>query len=72
MPGGNLASRAITRISQLSNGIRVATIGENAHFAAVGAFINAGSRHETPSHLGVAHFLSGLAFKVVFFLKFAV
>jgi len=54
-----------TKISSLSNGIRVATekSPSNDLTATVGIFIDAGSRWETKETNGVAHFLEHIAFK---------
>ena len=51
-------------ITTLPNGIRVATESTPGHFSSVGLYVDAGSRHETPSTLGVSHFLDRMAFKV--------
>ncbi|MGF1551063.1 MAG: M16 family metallopeptidase [Paracoccaceae bacterium] len=53
-----------TAVSRLSNGFRVATERiPGIASACVGVWIEAGSRHETPSQNGVAHFLEHMAFK---------
>ncbi|KAI0720073.1 Metalloenzyme, LuxS/M16 peptidase-like protein [Cerioporus squamosus] len=51
-------------ITTLPNGIRVATESTPGHFSSVGLYVDAGSRYETPSTLGVSHFLDRMAFKV--------
>lgn len=52
-----------TQISELDNGIRVATEDSGLQTATVGVWIDAGSRWETPDNNGVAHFLEHMAFK---------
>ncbi|CAG8453596.1 1005_t:CDS:2 [Paraglomus occultum] len=58
-----LGTSAVTHITTLSNGIRVATENTLGHFSAVGVFVDAGSRYETPRTLGVSHILDRMAFK---------
>jgi len=53
----------ITKISLLSNGIRVATEDTSGDSATVGVWIDAGSRYEDKNTNGVAHFLEHLTFK---------
>lgn len=53
-----------TQVTVLSNNIRVATENTPGHFAAVGLYIDAGTRYETPLTSGVSHFLDRLAFRV--------
>ena len=50
-------------MSELSNGIRVATEDSGIPTCTVGVWIDAGSRYETPQNNGVAHFLEHMAFK---------
>ena len=52
-----------TKVSVLSNGIRVATENSGIPTCTVGFWIDAGSRYETPETNGVAHFLEHMAFK---------
>lgn len=52
------------KITTLPNNIRVATESTPGHFSAVGLYIDAGTRYETPSTAGVSHFLDRMAFKV--------
>ncbi|AET39267.1 mitochondrial processing peptidase Ecym_4191 [Eremothecium cymbalariae DBVPG len=53
-----------TQISQLSNGITVASeVLPNTSTATVGIFVDAGSRAENSRNNGTAHFLEHLAFK---------
>lgn len=47
----------------ISNGIKVMTEPSRSEVAAVGVFINAGSRHEKVENTGEAHFLEHLHFK---------
>lgn len=53
-----------TRVTQIDNGIRVATEDNGAQTATVGIWIDAGSRYENEENNGVAHFLEHMAFKV--------
>jgi len=52
-----------TQLSSLGNGLRVATQHAAGDMAAVGVFIDAGSRDEAAGKNGVAHFLEHLMFK---------
>ncbi|GFR27749.1 mitochondrial-processing peptidase subunit beta [Trichonephila clavata] len=52
-----------TKISQLPNGLRIATEDSGIPTCTVGLWIDAGSRYETESNNGVAHFLEHMAFK---------
>lgn len=52
-----------TRVTNLDNGLRVATEDSGAATATVGLWIDAGSRYETDHNNGVAHFLEHMAFK---------
>ncbi|TGZ85332.1 hypothetical protein EX30DRAFT_326384 [Ascodesmis nigricans] len=53
----------LDRITTLSNGLRVATEAIPGHFAAVGVYIDAGSRYETERLCGCSHLVDRLAFK---------
>jgi len=51
-------------ISTLTNGLRVITdSNDRVESAAVGVWVNVGSRNETPEVNGIAHFLEHMAFK---------
>ncbi|KAF2398747.1 hypothetical protein EJ06DRAFT_531839 [Trichodelitschia bisporula] len=50
-------------ITTLPNGIRVATEALPGHFSAIGVYLDAGSRYETPALSGVSHIIDRLAFK---------
>lgn len=52
-----------TQITQIDNGLRVASEDSGASTATVGLWIDAGSRSETEKNNGVAHFLEHMAFK---------
>lgn len=53
-----------TRISTLSNGLRVVTRDmPGLHSAAIGIWVNAGCRDERADQNGIAHFLEHMAFK---------
>lgn len=58
-----LANVPETRITELNNGVRVATEDSGLKTATVGIWVDAGSRYETPQNNGVAHFLEHMAFK---------
>ena len=61
----NYQNYPLARVTQLPNGMRVITepsTGTDA--AAVGVFIDSGSRFENAENNGVAHFLEHLTFKV--------
>jgi hypothetical protein len=55
---------ATAQITALPNGLRVATESTPGHFAALGLYVDAGSRYETAATSGVSHFLDRMAFKV--------
>ena len=50
-------------MTTLDNGVRVCTESWNSPTAAVGVFVDAGSRYETQDTSGTAHFLEHLLFK---------
>lgn len=50
-------------VTTLPNGVRVASQDLGGPVSAVGLFVGAGSRHETPYSSGVSHLLEHLAFK---------
>jgi len=52
-----------TRVTEIGNGLRVATENSGLPTATVGLWIDAGSRYETNQTNGVAHFLEHMAFK---------
>ena len=66
-PGYSVDPRTLktnpTQLSALANGVRVATQHAQGDMAAVGVFIDAGSRDEAAGKNGVAHFLEHLMFK---------
>jgi predicted Zn-dependent peptidase len=51
------------KMTKLPNGIRVCTEAWDCSTAAVGVYVNAGSRYETPETCGVSHFLEHILFK---------
>lgn len=64
MPQPNSASKVpASRVTTLANGVRVATEESQGHFAALGVYIDAGSRYEDEYTRGVSHILDRLAFK---------
>jgi len=58
-----ISNAPVTEVSQTTNGIRVASEASYGETAAVGVWIDAGSRYETPKNNGAAHFLEHMAFK---------
>merc|ERR1711963_621827 len=52
-----------TKVTTLSNGVRVASEDSGILTSTVGLWIDAGSRYEDASNNGVAHFLEHMAFK---------
>lgn len=58
-----LANVPETRVTELKNGVRVATEDSGLKTATVGIWVDAGSRYETQKNNGVAHFLEHMAFK---------
>ncbi|XP_075589241.1 ubiquinol-cytochrome c reductase core protein 1 [Dermatophagoides farinae] len=52
-----------TKVSTISNGIRVVTEDSGIPTCTIGLWIDAGSRYETLENNGVAHFLEHMAFK---------
>ena len=61
-------SNNLTRISKLSNGIRVTSENVPGYFGALGVYVDAGPRVQ-PSHLvGLSQFNEKLAFKVTWLL----
>ena len=52
-----------TRITEIKNGVRVATEDSGLPTCTVGVWIDAGSRYENEKTNGVAHFLEHMAFK---------
>lgn len=51
------------KMTTLENGVRVCTESWNSPTAAVGVYVDAGSRYETPETCGTSHFLEHLLFK---------
>jgi processing peptidase subunit alpha len=52
------------KLTTLPNKIRVATESTPGHFSSVGVYVDAGSRYENSSTMGVSHFIDRMAFKV--------
>ncbi|KAL7423203.1 Mitochondrial-processing peptidase subunit alpha [Cryptotrichosporon argae] len=52
-----------SRVTTLPSRLRVVTEPSPGHFHAVGVYVDAGSRYETPRTSGVSHLLDRLAFK---------
>ena len=63
-PNVAAAAPSNTRVSVLSNGMKVATENLAGETATVGVWIDAGSRFEDSKNNGTAHFLEHMAFKV--------
>jgi mitochondrial-processing peptidase subunit alpha len=52
-----------TTVTTLANGVRVASQDNGGAVAAIGVYVGAGSRHETPYTAGATHLLEHCAFK---------
>ncbi|KAK4687959.1 hypothetical protein P7C73_g2156, partial [Tremellales sp. Uapishka_1] len=52
-----------SKVTTLPNKLRVATESQPGHFHAVGVYVDAGSRYESPRTSGVSHLLDRMAFK---------
>ena len=52
------------RVTNLANGMRVASENTGHATCTVGLYLNVGSRFETSENNGSAHFLEQMAFKV--------
>ncbi|KAJ2777734.1 Mitochondrial-processing peptidase subunit alpha [Coemansia javaensis] len=52
-----------TRVTTFPNGLRVASEPSAGHFAAVGVYVDAGSRYEDGATAGYAHLMDRLAFR---------
>ncbi|KAK3806430.1 MAG: mitochondrial processing peptidase alpha subunit [Benniella sp.] len=64
VPQPNSANKGpASRVTTLANGVRVATEDSQGHFAALGVYVDAGSRYEDEYTRGVSHILDRLAFK---------
>ncbi|KAG9090407.1 Mitochondrial-processing peptidase subunit alpha, partial [Ceratobasidium sp. 392] len=50
-------------ITTLPNKIRVATEATPGHFGALGVYVDAGSRYESPRFSGCSHILDRMAWK---------
>ncbi|KAG2179071.1 hypothetical protein INT43_001921 [Umbelopsis isabellina] len=57
------SSTGLSKVTTLPNGVRVASENTPGHFSAVGVYVDAGSRYESPANQGVSHILDRLAFK---------
>ena len=53
-----------SKVTTLPNKIRVTTETTPGHFHALGVYIDAGSRYESPATSGVSHLMDRMAFKV--------
>ena len=52
------------QVTTLENGLKVASLETHSPKSHLGLFIDAASRHETPSTLGITHALRNAAFLV--------
>lgn len=57
-------SKTLLQVTTLENGLKVASLETHSPKSRVGLFIDAASRHETPSTLGISHVLRNTAFMV--------
>lgn len=53
----------LDQITELPNGVRVATEALPGHFSGIGVYVDAGSRYENAGLRGVSHIIDRLAFK---------
>ena len=51
-------------VTTLSNKVRVVTEAPGGHFQAVGVYVDAGTRYESPRTSGISHLIDRMAFKV--------
>lgn len=61
----DVSSIPAAKVTALSNGIRVATEKSQGDTAAVGVWVDAGSRYETAENNGASHFLETLTFSAL-------
>ncbi|KAJ2856055.1 Mitochondrial-processing peptidase subunit alpha, partial [Coemansia erecta] len=52
-----------TFVTTFANGLRVVSENNPGHFAALGVYVDAGSRYETPATFGYAHLMDRMAFR---------
>ncbi|OLY79330.1 Mitochondrial-processing peptidase subunit alpha [Smittium mucronatum] len=52
-----------SQITAFENGLRIVSEDKPGHFAALGFYVEAGSRYESPSTFGFSHFIDRLSFK---------
>ncbi|KAJ2706730.1 Mitochondrial-processing peptidase subunit alpha [Coemansia sp. IMI 203386] len=52
-----------TFVTTFANGLRVVSENNPGHFTALGVYVDAGSRYETPSTFGYAHLMDRMAFR---------
>lgn len=62
-PNNTILNVPETKVSELENGMRVATEDSGLETCTVGVWIDAGSRYENETNNGTAHFLEHMAFK---------
>ena len=65
--GGNpqpLPTASTLQTTTLDSGVRVATESTPGHFAAIGLYVDCGTRYESHRTRGSSHMLDKLAFKV--------
>ncbi|CRG96886.1 mitochondrial-processing peptidase subunit beta, putative [Plasmodium gallinaceum] len=58
-----IINQPITRISELSNKLKIATVKNNCEIPTIGIWISSGSKYENKFNNGVAHFLEHMIFK---------
>ncbi|PWA03163.1 hypothetical protein BB558_000680 [Smittium angustum] len=59
----HLVDNGNTIVSVLKNGIKVSSENKPGHFAALGVYIDVGSRYESPESFGASYLLDRLSFK---------
>ncbi len=62
--GGSGGTRTLSKVTTLSNGLRVASEPKFGQYCTVGVCIDSGSRYEVAYPSGIAHFLEKLSFGV--------
>ena len=60
----NLINYQETKVTELANGLRIATEDMGGRTATIGLWIDCGTRYEKLNEMGTAHFFEHLVFKV--------
>ncbi|OMJ24007.1 Mitochondrial-processing peptidase subunit alpha [Smittium culicis] len=59
----SLANPETSEVTTFSNGLKIVSENKPGHFAAIGFYVDAGSRYESPSTYGFSHLIDRLSFK---------